>query len=187
MTLIINLFGGPGTGKSTTAAGLFALLKNMDVNAELINEYVKRWAWEGRSISSLDQFYFFGKQARKEYTLFEKVDVIVTDSPIILSSFYTNKYGPEHQKAAIRSCLESYFKSCDEKNVKRLNVFLQRLKTYNPKGRFQNEEQAKQLDIEILSYLSELKQDFAIIAADQKAPEEIVRYALDEEVLSIKA
>ena len=27
MTLIVNLFGGPGTGKSTTAAGVFSKLK----------------------------------------------------------------------------------------------------------------------------------------------------------------
>ena len=33
-TLIINLIGGPGSGKSTTAAGLFYKLKQMGIDCE---------------------------------------------------------------------------------------------------------------------------------------------------------
>ena len=47
--LVINLYGGPGTGKSTTAAHVFALLKQRDVNAELVREYAKDIVWEGRT------------------------------------------------------------------------------------------------------------------------------------------
>jgi ABC-type multidrug transport system ATPase subunit len=66
MTTIINLFGGPGSGKSTTAAYLYAGLKNQGVNAELIREYVKDWAYESRTVGVFDQLYFFGKQVRRE-------------------------------------------------------------------------------------------------------------------------
>ena len=45
-TKIVNLYGGPGTGKSTTAAALFAEMKIRGVNCEYIQEYAKDKAWE---------------------------------------------------------------------------------------------------------------------------------------------
>ena len=36
MTLIVNLFGVPGAGKSTGAAQVFANLKKKGINAELV-------------------------------------------------------------------------------------------------------------------------------------------------------
>ena len=36
---VINLYGGPGTGKSTTAAALFALIKREGYNVELVTEF----------------------------------------------------------------------------------------------------------------------------------------------------
>lgn len=41
MTSVINLIGGPGSGKSTTAAGLFFRMKSMGVRCELVTEYAK--------------------------------------------------------------------------------------------------------------------------------------------------
>ena len=34
-TLVINLIGGPGSGKSTTASGIFYTLKKMGINCEI--------------------------------------------------------------------------------------------------------------------------------------------------------
>jgi hypothetical protein len=41
MTVVVNLFGGPGTGKSTTASGVFYHLKRDNRNVELVQEYAK--------------------------------------------------------------------------------------------------------------------------------------------------
>ena len=41
MAVVINLFGGPGCGKSTGAAYVFSKLKMLGVNAELTSEYAK--------------------------------------------------------------------------------------------------------------------------------------------------
>ena len=41
MTKVISFFGSPGTGKSTTSAGLFYEMKNRDISCELVNEYAK--------------------------------------------------------------------------------------------------------------------------------------------------
>ena len=61
VTTVINLFGAPGSGKSVNASKIYAALKETGLDAELVTEYVKQWAWEGREHTSLDQFYFFCK------------------------------------------------------------------------------------------------------------------------------
>ena len=66
MKVIVCLYGGPGTGKSTTGAALYARFKQADYNAEMNREYIKEWVWEGREVKPGDQTYFFAKQARKE-------------------------------------------------------------------------------------------------------------------------
>lgn len=38
---VINLFAGPGSGKSTTCAGVFSKLKLAGVNCEMALEYAK--------------------------------------------------------------------------------------------------------------------------------------------------
>ena len=64
-TLIINLMGGPCSGKSTIASGLFYNLKKLGYNCELALEFAKDKVWE-ESIKVLDdQFYVFGKQFHK--------------------------------------------------------------------------------------------------------------------------
>jgi len=146
----INLFGGPGTGKSTMAAGLFYELKslsnknNHNKQYELVREYVKNWAWEGRKISGYDQFYIFSKQLRaEEICLKNGVDVIVTDSPLALSYMYTVTYNLE-ARSEIRNATLAF-----EKQYPSLNVMLVRddNKPYNSKGRFQTLEEARQLDL----------------------------------------
>jgi nicotinamide riboside kinase len=148
-TLYCNLFGGPGTGKSTTAAGLFYKLKTNGHNAELIQEYAKDKVW-GEDYKPLTfQPYILGKQLYRQYRLLDKVDVAVTDSPIVLSLLYKG-FG----------CVEGF----DELVVKQfhlfnnLNIFLKRNPDdhpYNPKGRSQTEDEAKQIDKDNLKVLKD--------------------------------
>ena len=43
---VINFFGGPGCGKSTTAAELFAKMKKANYKVELVHEVAKDFIWE---------------------------------------------------------------------------------------------------------------------------------------------
>ena len=43
---VINLWGGPGCGKSTTAAGLFSIMKMRGHKVELVTEYAKELTYD---------------------------------------------------------------------------------------------------------------------------------------------
>lgn len=154
---IICLYGGPGTGKSTTAAGLFYKLKSMGFDCEMNREYVKDWVWEGRKIKPGDQTYFFAKQSRKERQYMEAgVDFIITDSPLVLTHYY-GKFDPtEKDHNTSLALLAHHHNICKMYGYKVDHFFLTREKEYNPKGRLQSEADAKQMDQEMLEVLSNL-------------------------------
>lgn len=149
-TTVINMYGGPGCGKSTTAAQLFAALKLSGVNAELVTEYAKGWAWQQRKIGQLDQFYLFGKQLHRECQLYDKVDVIVTDSPIGIAAYYAHRYCPKAIAEAVKQCHAAVRL---QGAAEYIDVVLERTKTYNPKGRFETEEQAREIDLDMRDFL----------------------------------
>lgn len=136
---VINLFGGPGTGKSTTAAALFALMKREGYNVELITEFAKDLVWTERTKELGDEIYIFGKMYHKLWRLRDKVDYVITDSPLPLCYYYDNeniKYFKEFVMNA--------FNSFDN-----INFLLKRHFKYQEEGRIQNEEEANLVDEDI--------------------------------------
>jgi nicotinamide riboside kinase len=139
-TLIVNLFGGPSTGKSTVAAGLFCLLKMHELECELVTEFAKDLIWEERSKTLENQQYIFGKQYHKIWRLLDKVEVIITDSPLMLSVVY-----------ASNKCVKSFVKNVvgTTNTLDNLNIILYRKDKYNSNGRYQTEQEAKIIDNKI--------------------------------------
>lgn len=82
--IAVNFYGGPGTGKSTMAAAVFAELKSRGVNCELVTEYAKKKVWEEAYKVFEYQFYVCAKQAYHMFVVSKHVDIMVTDSPIIM-------------------------------------------------------------------------------------------------------
>ena len=94
MGIIVNLFGGPSIGKSTTAAGVFTLLKMNDVNAELVTEFAKDLTWEDRQLALNNQYYVWAKQYHKLHRVIDQVDIVITDGPLIFSLIYGTNCEP---------------------------------------------------------------------------------------------
>lgn len=153
-TTIINLYGGPGTGKSTSAAYLYYLLKIQHKNAELVREYVKDWAWEGRHISVNDQIYFLGKQVRRESMLHGKVDWIVTDSPVWMNSFYASYYCTDIIANGVNKLVRAFYKQTQDEGHEHIHVFLNRTKPYSTEGRYQSEAEAQGIDAGVRNMLA---------------------------------
>lgn len=135
---VINIFGGPGAGKSTTAAGVFHAMKKMRLEVELVTEYAKDMTWEGRKNVLTDQLYVLAKQNRRlERLKAHNVDWVVSDSPLVLGLIYQQ---PEYFKTFEPFLLE-VFNSYDN-----INILLSRDFEYNPVGRNQTADQAAGID-----------------------------------------
>lgn len=173
---IICLYGGPGSGKSTTCAGLFYKLKLMGLNGEMNREYVKDWVWEGRQIQDGDQPYFFAKMARKERIyMAQEADFIVTDSPLVLTHYYGLKYdGYEQKFNTSLKMLKNHHEICIAEGYKVDHFYLNRVKPYQSKGRFQDETEAKVIDTEIKTMLQEIGIKFTEIPGDEFAVDAII-------------
>lgn len=176
MTKVINLLGGSGTGKSTTAAGLFYEMKKLGLNVELVNEYVKRWAWCGKQVGAYDQVYLFGKQAKSEYDLYGKVDYIITDSPLLLSPIYEKYYN--NGSSVVESSVFKHLQKAEASGVQHINFLMNRTKPFNPKGRYETEEQAIRVDGVVYKYLIDNYISFYCVtkAEQDDKVEEILTY-----------
>ena len=172
LTKVISLYGPPGAGKSTAAAGLYYFLKKKGYHCELVREYVKNWVWEGREIRRNDQYYLFAKQARFESLKFRDVDVIVTDAPVWLSAIYEAKNEPKPHICQL--LIDKHVELAKEYGVEHKHVFLHRTKAYESKGRLQTEKEAIQIDNEILTYLNILHIDPKHYNANESAASSII-------------
>ena len=147
--MVINLFGAPGAGKSTGAAYIFAQLKMRGVNAELVSEFAKDKGWEESKAGFQDQLYILGKQHFKISKCYDKVDVVVTDSPLLLSSFYNSKY------KGVDKGIFDIMVSMAFKDFENNNYLIKRVKGYNPIGRFQTEYESDQLADDLKNMLDD--------------------------------
>lgn len=173
-TTIINLYGGPGTGKSTSAAELYAILKRQGKNVELVREYVKDWAWEKRHISTYDQIYFLGKQSRRESMLYGKVDYVVTDSPVLMGAYYAQLFCPLQVSEGVRTLTLAYYRQAAEDGHRHIHVFLKRSKPYVAAGRYQSEDEAKQVDVGVRRMLNDLRFPVVECETDEVALKELL-------------
>lgn len=163
---IINLFGGPGCGKSTTRAGLFSLMKINRINCEEVTEYAKDAVWDNSKDILADQLFVLANQNRRLFRLQNKVEWAISDSPLLLSIHYrTPDYLPKTLESLIWELWDQY---------ENYNFFLERTKPYSGIGRLQTESEAKAIDLEIKRLLDENEVPFVSIPGNELAPQIIL-------------
>lgn len=137
-TIVVNLLGGPGVGKSIYCAKIFTYLKLQGVNCEMTREYAKELVWEGDLEKLKDQESIYKEQKRRLLILDNKVDVVVTDAPLISSLFYIQEEDKDLKAEIVN----------DFKDFNNLNFFLNRNENakFQQEGRYQTELEAKNLD-----------------------------------------
>lgn len=158
-TIIINLISGPGSGKTTTAAEIFAEMKKRHENIEFIQEYAKQLVWtekweilNNQYQVSLEQFNIFN-------SLNGKVDFIITDGCLLHGLTYnvTNKDNTSNVVKTHKSILNWYHQ------FKNINIFLMRDEKipYETEGRLEDVLTAREIDILMKDELKKQEIPFA--------------------------
>ena len=142
MTKYINLFGGPGVGKSTTAAAIFVDMKKRGMNVELVTEVAKDFVWEDRATTLTIQPYITIKQFRNLVRLKGKVDYVITDAPILMGCAYADKYAPNLPASYKQLIVDLHRQELNPS----VNVVLKRVFDYDSNGRYQSEAEAHDFD-----------------------------------------
>lgn len=152
-TIVVNMLAGPGAGKTTSAWAIASALKSKGIIVEYVPEYAKELVWDNK-LDLLDGSYqnelnIYNEQKKRIDRLIGKVDVIVTDRPLILSNIYIDKEinSSEDYKKYIKMVSED-FKSYDNRNF-----VIKRSKEYVKAGRMQTEKEARALDTALTSFL----------------------------------
>lgn len=163
---VISLYGGPGSGKSTTASGLFHLMKLAKIPCELVLEYAKDMTYSKRQEEMSDQIYIFAKQNKRieDIHRYDPNIIVITDSPIKLGVFYGK------DKPYVEELNELILAVHNTRN--NTDILINRVKTYNPSGRNQTEEESNSIQRFLEKTFSyDLKID-----GDENAPQKILDY-----------
>lgn len=146
-TVVVNLFAGPGAGKTTCAWEIASELKKAGLVVEYVSEVAKEYVWDGKT-DLLDgtlehQQALYEEQNKRVQRLIGKVDAVVTDSPILLNLLYLK----EHNEHFEQEVLHNF------KRQKNFNLFVQRGQTFEKEGRIHNLNESIKLDNELKDYL----------------------------------
>lgn len=168
--IVIDLYSGPGAGKSTNAAALFALMKRKYYNVELVREYAKELVYEKDWNRLSQQNHVLDEQDRRQRMLVGQVDFVITDGAILNSILYRDaKYHVEQDD--FEKVVLSYYNKYNH-----IGFYLRRTKKYVPIGRTQTETEAQELDNQSIAMLKRLEIPFVEIVADNSAPETMLAY-----------
>ena len=147
-TLVVNFFAGPGAGKTTCAWEVAAELKKKNIVTEYVPEYAKELVWDNRRDlldgSYKNQLHVLHEQAHRIDRLLGKVDVVVTDSPVLLQPAYCKENQSEFEQQAL-----NIFSSRNN-----FNLFINRGSHYEQAGRLHTLEESRTVDGEVKDILS---------------------------------
>lgn len=142
-TKVINIIGGPGCEKSLFTAAIILYLHLHHKTVELIPDYAKTLVWQ-KDYEALRNQY---KIAQQQYHMLELLDgqvqFLVTEASLPQVLYY-NEFYPDNicDTGKTRKQILDWYKQ--HNNV---NIMVERgERKYNHTGRFQDEEQAREVD-----------------------------------------
>jgi tRNA uridine 5-carbamoylmethylation protein Kti12 len=143
-TKVINVIGGPGSAKSMCASALIVMLAQRGKTVEHIPDYAKSLVWQKDMETLRNQYHIAQQQFRMLELLDGQVHYLVTECSLPQILYYNEHY-PENicDVSKTRAKILEWYGQ--HNNV---NVFVDRLddSKYIHTGRFQDEEQARNID-----------------------------------------
>lgn len=160
---VVNLWAGPGAGKSTAACGLFNLMKTLNHEVELVTEFAKDLTYEKNFGTLSNQLVLLAEQDKRLRRLVGQVEWAITDSPLPIGIAYmTDEYKP-WLTDAVWGAYERY----DNYDVR----VVRGDRRYQTFGRNQTYEEAVALDQEMTHILSQARSEHYLeVPSDTQAP-----------------
>jgi len=164
----LNILGGPCSGKSTSAAGLYYKMKMAHMKCELVGEYAKDLVYSDRTQMLTDnQEMIFAEQHYRLHILKDKVDWAITDTSLLLGLVYPPAWYPQSFKPFVLDMYHAY------ENV---NVYISRPEHFQQYGRNHNEDESKELDNSVINMLDLYNIEYTVFAATDNTADELFEF-----------
>lgn len=164
---VINLYGGPCSGKSSIMAGLFYELKKNGKNVEMSPEFVKDCVYDENPYPFKDQIYVFANMLKRLRQYDGKVDYVITDAPLLMNCIYGSKES------------DTFFKLVHEEYNKYDNYeyILKNNSEYIDNGRVHTKKEAKNIQEKVEAMFHECGLNPPILSIQKDDP---VNYIIDD-------
>ena len=162
-TRVINVIGGPGSDKSLFAAAILLHLNLHNRTVETIPDYAKSLVWQ-RNFEVLKNQYFI---AQRQYEMLDLLDgqvqYLITECSLPQILFYNENYADNIcDQTKTREQILRWYNQYDN-----INLLVERgEKKYVRGGRFQEEDQAREIDRGLRSLLVREGLPFTAVAPD---------------------
>lgn len=173
---VINLFGAPGAGKSTTMLGLTYKMKMMGLSAENTPEFFKELIFEESSTAKFGgQLHILDNQNIRLARLKGKNDFTISDCPLPLIGFYTE----EDYIKGFHELTTNLFNQYDN-----LNYFILRKHEYESEKRIHDELESDNIAIELPLYLKEHGVEVTYIESCENLVDKIIEDLIARNIIT---
>lgn len=174
---VINLFGAPGAGKSTTMLGLTYKMKMMGLSVENTPEFFKELILEGSDKADFGgQLVILGEQNRRLARLINKNDFAVTDCPLPLVGFYA----PEKYVEGFHEFVNNLYNRYDNS----MNYFIVRKHEFENEKRIHDEKESDLISTELPKYLEKFNVPFKYIESGDDLVDIIIDDLIENNIIS---
>jgi hypothetical protein len=160
-TKIINIIGGPGCDKSLISSAIILYLHLRNKTVETIPDFAKSLVWQ-RNYEVLKNQYFIAQRQYEMLNLLDgQVQFLITECSLPQVLYYNESYAQNIcDVGKTRAQILEWYHQHDN-----INIFVERgNKKYVHTGRFQNEEQAREVDQGLREMMEREKLDFTPLA-----------------------
>ena len=165
-TRVINIMGGPGCDKSLITSAIIVFLKLREKTIEVIPDFAKSLVWQ-QNFEVLKNQYFIAQRQFEMLSLLDgQVQFLVTECSLPQVLYYNENYLDNicDIDKTRRQILE-WYNQCNN-----INVFVERGdRKYIRTGRFQDEEQARNIDRGMLELLDRESLPYTVLPSDVTA------------------
>jgi hypothetical protein len=165
-TQVINIMGGPGCDKTLYSSAIILNLNLRHKTVEFLPDYAKTLVWHKDHEALKNQYQIAQRQNEMLEVLDGQVQFLVTECPLPQLLHYNAHY-PDNICDIAKTRLKILEWHKQHNNV---NVLTQRgEKKYVQAGRFQSEDEARQIDRSIQNMLDEEGIPYTVLAPDFEA------------------